>query len=74
MVEVKRWTSVVALIGDLVGSRESPDRQTLHTTLDDVLRAVNHRLEPIVPAIITVGDEFQGVYRSVGDALTASFW
>ncbi len=74
MVEVKRWGSAVALIGDLVGSRESLDRQTLHTTLDDVLRDVNQRLEPIVPAIITVGDEFQGVYRSLGDALTASFW
>ena len=71
---MKQEPSVVALIGDLVGSRDSPDRQNLHITLDDALRAVNHRLDPIVPAMITVGDEFQGVYRSVGDALTASFW
>lgn len=66
--------SVVALIGDLVDSRKSPDRQALHTMLDDVLDVVNRRLDPIEPAVITVGDEFQGVYRSLGDALTASFW
>ncbi len=74
MKVVKIRSSAVALIGDLVDSRESPDRQSLHTALDDVLRAVNQRLDPIVAAVITVGDEFQGVYRSVGDALTASFW
>ena len=73
MVEIQQLTSVVALIGDLVDSRESPDRQGLHRRLDDLLSEVNRRLNPIEPAVITVGDEFQGVYRSVGDALTASF-
>lgn len=71
---MKPTSSVVALIGDLVDSRKSPDRQALHTRLDGVLGVVNRRLDPIEPAVITVGDEFQGVYRSVGDALTASFW
>ena len=63
----------MALIGDLVGSRESLDRQTLHTTLDDVLRDVNQRLEPIVPAVITVGDEFQAVFDDVASALRATW-
>ena len=63
---------VVALLVDIVASRTAP-RDALHA---DVLRAVTatntsvaavHDLRP------TVGDELQGVYPSLGAALTAGF-
>ncbi|MDC5698359.1 SatD family protein [Intrasporangium calvum] len=63
----------VALIGDIVESRRTGDRQALHDTIGAVLGRVN-RAQPVVdPAVITLGDEFQGVYATLGDALTAAF-
>ena len=63
----------VALIGDIVESRRRRDRQALHDELEAALADANATIEPLDPLVITVGDEFQGVYGSLGAALTASF-
>ena len=65
--------SRVALIGDVVQSRRSRDRQGLHDRLDRILAHVNAEGAVLDPAVITLGDEFQGVYDTLGDALRASF-
>ncbi|GAB3067267.1 SatD family protein [Intrasporangium mesophilum] len=63
----------VALIGDLVESRSRPDRQALHDELEAALERAQATVPALDPPVVTVGDEFQGVYRTLGDALTASF-
>jgi hypothetical protein len=64
--------SSATLIGDLLGSRVSHDRDRLHAHLSTVLDVVNARLSPTTQLRITVGDEYQGVFRSVGEAVRAS--
>jgi len=59
----------VALIGDLVGSREAGDRAALHARLVGALDRVNAEQRAAVPLRITVGDEYQGVYDDLGTAL-----
>ncbi|PVG81871.1 hypothetical protein DDE18_14210 [Nocardioides gansuensis] len=60
------------LIGDLVGSRSVVDRQRLHGSLQGILDEVNARARPRSPLRITVGDEFQGAFASVGQAVAAA--
>ena len=65
--------SVVAtLIGDVVASRAAPDRPVLHGLLVDALAEVNRSCDPIVPLRITIGDEYQGCFTTVGQALRAT--
>lgn len=73
MTDEKAETSRVALIGDVVESRRAVDRQALHDHLEGVLATVNHASPVHDPAVITLGDEFQGVYDTLGDALWAAF-
>jgi hypothetical protein len=73
MPSMKTGNSRVALIGDLVESRRVLDRQGLHDHLERVLTIVNHESPVRDPAVITLGDEFQGVYDTLGDALGAAF-
>ena len=61
------------MIGDIVESRTAEDRQALHESMAATLRRVNAEHRVIDPAVITLGDEFQGVYGTLGDALTAAF-
>ena len=61
------------MIGDVVGSRRARNRRALHTRIQQVLDAVNAEHDPIRPLGITVGDEFQGSFRHVGEALDAAF-
>ena len=63
----------MVLIGDIVASRESADRQALHDRLSAVLAAANAHGPITHPAVITLGDEFQGLYPTLGAALDASF-
>ena len=60
------------MIGDVVGSRASPDRGRLHraltAALDEVAAPVSVR-----PARVTVGDEFQIVCSSVAAAVDVAF-
>ena len=74
MLRMKSGTSVATLIGDVVQSRTSPDRAALHASLNAVLDQANAILSPVVPLRITVGDEFQGCFAQVGEALHATLW
>lgn len=74
MIEMKHDASVATLIGDVVGSRTSSDRTRLHVTLSEVLARANDLLDPRVPLRVTVGDEFQGCFATVGAAVHASLW
>ncbi|WP_210651671.1 SatD family protein [Nocardioides sp. SYSU D00065] len=65
-------TSVATVIGDLVGSRSSRDRAELHRRLDAALQEVNELLRPVRPLWITAGDEHQGTFGTVGEAVQAS--
>lgn len=62
----------VVLIGDVVASRESPDRRRLHRAVEAALADTNARVAHVEPLEITVGDEFQAVYPHLGAALEAA--
>lgn len=65
-------SQVATLIGDLVGSRRSVDRADLHRRLVDALGRINAEAEPVTPLRVTVGDEYQGCFARLGDAVRAS--
>lgn len=58
------------LIGDIVSSRGAEDRAALQSRLTTVLDQLERRLDRTLR--ITLGDEFQGSYESVSDAVDAS--
>jgi hypothetical protein len=60
--------NLVCLIGDIVQSRESVERNQLQARLQATLSAVNRqrRKSLMSPCTITLGDEFQAVYREAG--------
>ena len=70
----KKVSRGVALIGDIVESRTHRDRQALHDAVEAALQRANTDVPVDDPAVITLGDEFQGVYPTLGDALRASFF
>ena len=63
---------LVALIGDLVGSRRSSSRTQVQQHLVDALAVANATTTAVQALAPTIGDEFQGVYADVGSALRAS--
>jgi hypothetical protein len=73
VTNLKTKSSPVALIGDIVESRTHRDRQALHDAFASALEHANATVPTDDPAVITVGDEFQGVYPTLGAALRASF-
>ncbi len=74
MSEMKPSPVVATVIGDVVRSRASTDREALHEVLARVLDEANTELAPAVPLRITVGDEYQGCFATVGEALHATSW
>ena len=74
MLQMKPEPSVATVIGDVVRSRAAADRPALHARLASLLEDANAELEPVVPLRITVGDEYQGCFGTVGDALHAALW
>ncbi len=62
-----------ALLGDVVGSRWVGDRQELHRTLEEALATVDRQVPPVSALHVTVGDEFQGGYVTLGAAVDAAF-
>jgi len=71
MAKVKPSASVRAtLIGDLVGSRRVADRAAAHRAVNRALRDVG--ADAVDPPAFTVGDEFQGSYPTVGQAIDAA--
>lgn len=71
MVQLKR-SPLASLVGDVAGSRISRDRERLHDRLVAALAVVNESLDPITPVQITVGDDYQGTFAHVGQALAAT--
>ena len=61
---------VAALIGDLVASREAADRLELQRKIDSVFTEIDE-LVGGKPAF-TIGDEFQGSYPTIAEAVEAS--
>jgi hypothetical protein len=59
-----------AVLGDVVGSRSAPDRVHLHQAVTVALSAATDGA--IDAPALTVGDEFQGAYASVGAAIDAA--
>ena len=74
MTDLKHAGPVATLIGDVVASRAAGDRARLHDRLSELVRTANARLRPLVPLRITVGDEFQGCFATVGEAVHATLW
>ncbi|GAA5022761.1 SatD family protein [Terrabacter aeriphilus] len=73
MTSLEPTPSPVALIGDIVGSRAAADRAGLHARFQSVIEEVTEAVPALEPPVITLGDEFQAVYPSLGDALRAAF-
>lgn len=71
MASMKSLASAT-LIGDVVSSRHSPDRAALHRELTEAIATANEATDPAQPLRITVGDEFQGAYPTVGGAIAAA--
>ena len=64
--------TVAAMIGDVIASRRAPDRAELHRRLGRALAEVNDAVEMVRPLRVTVGDEYQGSFACLGDALRAT--
>ncbi len=62
----------VTVIGDLVGSRRSVDRVAVHARFEEAVAAINADFGLPVPLRIGLGDEFQGIFASLGDAVAAT--
>ncbi|MWB98931.1 SatD family protein [Agromyces seonyuensis] len=63
---------IAAVTMDLVGSRRIADRAAAQREIDDALARVGRvGPKPITPLHPTVGDETQGVYAELDDALAA---
>ncbi len=71
MVEIKGLANVVGLLGDLVESRAT-DRGAVHQALLQAVERANGCVAHLDPLRTTVGDEIQGVYATLGDALRAA--
>lgn len=65
---------VVAVLGDLVASREAADRDALQRALEDTLDTVNAQVNAAQPLTPTVGDESQGLFDDLDAALAATLW
>jgi hypothetical protein len=63
-----------ALVGDLVRSREHSDQRELFAAFAAALEATNAEVRGCQPLAATVGDECQGVYGSVREALAAALF
>ena len=63
---------VVAVLGDVVASRRHPDADRRRARIADALAFANDRLRPVQPLTPTIGDEFQGLYEHLEDALEAT--
>lgn len=62
---------LVAVLGDVVGSRQYPDRRELQRILIEAFEKVADKVPGIQDLSMTVGDEFQAIYPRMEDALEA---
>jgi hypothetical protein len=70
---MKELPSQYLVLGDIVGSRAASDRRRVHDYLVEALATVRATVPPDRGMRVTVGDEFQGVYATLGEALHATF-
>jgi hypothetical protein len=68
MAQPRVWSA--ALIGDMVASRQAPDRQRLQTEMESVFEGVGDVLGET--PVFTIGDEFQVRYPTINEAFDAS--
>lgn len=61
-----------AVIGDVIGSRRQPDRRSLQQTLGDSFDKLSREVSAIQDFQMTLGDEFQGLFSTIGHALNAA--
>ncbi len=71
MNAMKDKASRCVVIGDLVGSRAAPNRRALHRAVEKALVGANAAVPAVTALRITVGDEFQGAYATLGAAIEA---
>ncbi len=64
---------VAAVIGDIVKSRARGDREDTQQHLETALRDASARANALEPLRPTAGDEFQGLFATVADAVRATF-
>ncbi|HSC20341.1 MAG TPA: SatD family protein [Solirubrobacterales bacterium] len=60
------------LIGDVVSSRDAANRPALQKKLKNILVRINRELKPALPLEPTLGDEFQGCFDTLSEAVAAS--
>lgn len=72
MPEIKDSPYVVAMVIDVVNSRRG-NRASQHAALLQAAGEINEVIPAIDDLRPTVGDEFQGIYATVGMALTALY-
>lgn len=66
--------AVVALIGDVIGSRKVTDRDALQKKLEKKLKQINKgRSDLLSPYTVTLGDEFQAVFKNC-DLIFRDVW
>lgn len=65
----RKATAYATVIGDLIGSRRSTDRHGIHRVVTAALADVAAAIPPTTPLAITAGDEFQGTYATLGEAV-----
>lgn len=71
MSKVKKFTSCAALLIDQVESRHT-NRSAIHPRILEAIESTNQEVTPLDPLRVTVGDEIQAIYATLGDALRAS--
>ncbi|WP_248123429.1 SatD family protein [Micrococcus lacusdianchii] len=59
----------VAVIADIVGSRDLPDRAAAQADILAAFAAADRQVEPLLGAWATVGDEFQALHRHWASAV-----
>ena len=65
---------LVAVIGDVAGSRNVPDRLALQRRLEGALARTNKVTVPVQPLRMTLGDQLQGRFGKLSDALDVTLW
>ncbi len=60
------------LIGDVVGSKRHADRRRVQEAVGDALYRVNQRVPARQALDFTIGDEFQGAYERLSEAMLAA--
>jgi hypothetical protein len=66
----EKWLAVV--LGDVVDSREHASRTVVQREVEGALDEINRVVPAVQPLEPTIGDEFQGAYRTLSDAIRAS--